>query len=434
MEAPIAAVLLMIGLAAGAGIAWWLRGRELAAERTAAEVAAALREQGHAREIAALTETRGEIESKMQALASAALQKNQASFLNLANEVFAKHRDGAAATLEQRQKEIAALLAPINSNLEEYRKGLAEIEKARAAAYGGLSEEVKALVLMQADASAQTRKLVNALQAAPKTRGRWGEHQLHNVMELSGMSPYCDFVAEQSFGGEDGRLRPDVVIRLPGERRIVVDAKTSMAAYLDAVEAADDAAREAHLVLHARQLRTHMRLLAGKQYWDALPCTPDFVAMFIPGENFYAAAIERDPALFEDAIENRVLIVTPTTLIALAKAIAVGWRQEKIAENARHIGALGRDLYRRLATMGSHVAGVGTGLDNAVKRYNELVGSLENRVLPQARKFNELELEGTQEPLAELRQVETQIRPLRAAETAPRDAEIIPLLSSQPGE
>jgi DNA recombination protein RmuC len=435
MEALVSGLLLLMGLAVGAAGAWWLRGRELAAERAAAAAAETLRRDGHEREIAALTAMRGEIESKMQTLAGAALKDNQASFLNLANEVFARHCDGAAATLEARQKEIAALLTPLNLHLEEYKKGLGEIETARARAYGGLSEEMKALAQMQADASAQTRKLVNALQAAPKTRGRWGEHQLHNVMELSGMSAYVDFLPEQSFGGEEGRLRPDVIIRLPGERRIVVDAKTSMAAYLDAVEATDDEIREGHLAHHARQLRTHMKLLAAKQYWEALPCTPDFVAMFIPGENFYAAAIERDPALFEDAIASKVLIVTPTTLIALAKAIAVGWRQEKIAENARRVGELGRELYRRLATMGSHVAGMGAGLDNAVKRYNDLVGSLESRVLPQARRFTELELEGTQEPLAELRTVETQLRPLRlAADSSPRDSAVIALVPTQPGE
>lgn len=435
MEALITGLLLLVGLAVGAAGAWWLRGRELAAERAAAVAAEALRREGHEREVAALTAMRGEIEDKMQALAGAALKDNQASFLNLANEVFVRHREGAAATLEARQKEMAALLAPLNLHLEEYKKGLGEIETARAKAYGGLSEEVKALALMQAEASAQTRKLVNALQAAPKTRGRWGEHQLHNVMELSGMSAHVDFFPEQTFGGEDGRLRPDVIIRLPGERRIVVDAKTSMAAYLDAIEATDDETREARLVTHARQLRTHMKLLAGKQYWDALPCTPDFVAMFIPGENFYAAAIERDPALFEDAIASKVLIVTPTTLIALAKAIAVGWRQEKIAENARRVGELGRELYRRLATMGTHVAGMGAGLDNAVKRYNDLVGSLESRVLPQARRFTELELEGTQEPLAELRTLDTQLRPLRVAGDAPpRDSAVIALVPTQPAE
>jgi len=426
MEAVIASLMLIVGLAAGFAAAWWLRGRELAAERGA-----------HQEREAVLISLRGEFEQTVKGLAADALKSNQESFLGLANEVFTRHREGAATHLDARQKEIAALLAPINKSLEDYKTGLGEIEKARAAAYGGLSEEMKALVQMQADASAQTRKLVNALQAAPKTRGRWGEHQLHNVMELSGMSPYVDFDTEQTIAVDDGRLRPDVIIRLPGGRRIVVDAKTSMAGYLDAVEAADEATRDVHLAAHARQLRTHMKLLAGKQYWDALPCTPDFVAMFIPGENFYAAAIERDPALFEDAIENKVLIVTPTTLIALAKAIAIGWRQEKIAENARHIGELGRELYRRLATMGGHVAGVGAGLDSAVKRYNDLVGSLESRVMPQARKFNELEIEGTGEPLAELKRVESQTRLARGDAETGRDAEIIALVSgerSQPAE
>ena len=438
IEAFVAALLLMIGFVVGAGAAWWLRGRELAADRARAEALAAAERAAYDERVAALSTLRGEFEQTVKGLAADALDGSQRSFLQLAEQVFARHKEGADQTLEARQKEIAALLAPINGTLEEYKKGLAEIEKARAAAYGGLSNEVRSLAQMQADASAQTRKLVNALQAAPKTRGRWGEHQLHNVMELAGMSAHVDFLAEQTFAGDDGRLRPDVIIRLPGERRIVVDAKTSMAAYLDAVEAADDDSREAHLVTHARQLRTHMRLLAGKQYWDALPCTPDFVAMFIPGENFYAAAIERDPALFEDAIASKVLIVTPTTLIALAKAIAIGWRQEKIADNARRVGELGRELYRRLATMGGHVAGVGAALDSAVKRYNDLVGSLESRVMPQARKFNELEVDGTRDPLAELKPVETQTRTLRGtdAATPPHDAEIIPLLAerAQPAE
>ena len=432
MEAVIASLMLIVGLAAGAAAAWWLRGRELAAERERTAMLAAAEREAHEARIAALTTLRGDFEQTMKSLAADALQQSQESFLGLANEVFDKHHKGAAATLDQRQKDIAALLAPIGKTLDDYKAGLAEIEKARAAAYGGLSEEMRALVSMQADASAQTRKLVNALQAAPKTRGRWGEHQLHNVMELSGMSAYVDFLPEQTIDGDDGRLRPDVIIRLPGERRIVVDAKTSMAAYLDAVEATDDDTREAHLVLHARQLRTHMKLLSGKAYWDALPCTPDFVAMFIPGENFYAAAIERDPLLFENAIENKVLIVTPTTLIALAKAIAVGWRQEKIAENARHVGELGRELYKRLAVMGDHVGRLGAGLDNAVKHYNNFVGSLESRVLPQARKFTELDVDGAQAALVELKPVETQTRlPRGEAEISSRDAEIIALV---PGE
>ncbi len=458
METIVTALLLIVGLAVGAAAAWRLRGRELIAEREralraeAAQTALmaelhaerlaladaratlAAEERGHQREVEALTSLRGEIATKMQALASDALQQNQKSFFEVATETFNSHKREADKTLEQRQKEIETLLAPITKSLEDYRTGLSAIEKERERAYGGLSKEMASLIQMQADASAQTGKLVNALRAAPKTRGRWGEHQLHNVMELSGMSAYVDFLPERTFAGEDGKLRPDIVIRLPGGRQIVVDAKTSMAAYLDAVEAADDDIREAHLLHHARQLRNHMKLLASKQYWDALPCTPDFVAMFIPGENFYAAAIERDPQLFEDAIANKVLIVTPTTLIALTKAIAIGWRQEKMADSARRIGELGRELYRRLATMGGHVAGVGAGLDSAVKRYNDLVGSLESRVLTQARKFTELELDGAQEPLAELRQVETQIRPLRGADANLRDADIIPLVQAERGQ
>ena len=429
MEAILASLMLVVGIAVGAAVAWWLRGREVLGEREHTAALAAAERAAHDERVAALMTLRGEFEQTVKGLAADALDGSQRSFLQLAEQVFTRHKEGAEKTLADRQKEIAALLEPINKSLEDYKAGVGEIERARAAAYGGLSEEMKALAKMQADASAQTRKLVNALQAAPKTRGRWGEHQLHNVMELSGMSPYIDFLPEQTIDGDEGRLRPDVIIRLPGERRIVVDAKTSMAAYLDAVEAADDETREAHLAHHARQLRTHMKLLAAKQYWDALPCTPDFVAMFIPGENFYAAAIERDPRLFEDAIGSKVLIVTPTTLIALAKAIALGWRQENLAENARQIGDLGRELYRRLATMGEHAGKLGAGLDTAVKHYNNFVGSLEGRVMVQARKFNELNLDGTQEPLAELKPIETQIRALRAdGDSGARDAAIIALV------
>ena len=417
MDMLIGPLLLVVGIAGGAVAAWLLRGREVAAER-----------ERHRQEVAGLTGLRGEIEQKLKALAADALHGSQASFLTLANEAFARHKEGAEASLDQRQKAIEALLAPINASLEEYRKGVAEIEKSRLAAYSGLATEVQGLARLQADASAQTRKLVNALQAAPKTRGRWGEQQLHNVMELSGMTAYVDYLPEKTVDLDDARLRPDVIIRLPGDRRIVVDAKTSMAAYLDAVEETEEAAREAHLQRHARQLRLHMKQLGAKAYWSALPFTPDFVVMFIPGENFFAAAIERDPDLFEDAIGERVLIVTPTTLIALAKAIAFGWRQEKLAEDAQQIARLGRELYRRLAAMGGHVVDLGKGLEGAVKHYNSFVGSLESRVMPQARRFNELEVDGTQDPLPELKPIETEARQVRVdSATLPLGAEIIPL-------
>ena len=445
MEAYSAALVLLVGLGIGALAAWLARGRQLAGERErAARAEAALQDEkiAHAairatlaaereaqqQKIGELTTLRGDIELKMQTLAGQALEGSQVSFLRLAEQVLARHKESAAETLEQRQKAIEALVAPIRQSLDEYRKGLGEIEKAREAAYGGLMTHLQDVVRAQTDVSRETRKLVTALQAAPKTRGRWGEQQLHNVMELSGMTPYIDFDPEQTIAAEDGRLRPDIIIRLPGERRIVVDAKTSMAAYLDAVEAVEDGAREAHLDRHARQLRTHMKQLAGKAYWEALPFTPDFVVMFIPGENFFAAAIERDPQLFEDAVAERVLIVTPTTLIALAKAIAFGWRQEKVADNARRVAELGRNLYRRLAAMGGHVVDVGRGLDSAVRRYNDLVGSLEQSVMPQARRFNELEVEGTQDALPELRPVETGTRQVRSdRDLLIQPGEVIPL-------
>ena len=455
MDAYLVPLLLLIGLFVGAMAAWLARGRQLAGEsERAGRAEAALQDEriAHAataatltaereaqqQKVAELTTLRGDIELKMQALAGEALKGNQQSFLLLAEQVFARHKQTAAESLEQRQKAIEAMVLPIQQSLEEYRKGLGEIEKAREAAYGGLVAHLQDVVRAQADTSKETRKLATALQAAPKTRGRWGEQQLHNVMELSGMTAYIDFDPEQTIAAADGRLRPDIIIRLPGDRRIVVDAKTSMAAYLDAVDAVDGEGREAHLDRHARQLRTHMKQLAGKAYWEALPFTPDFVVMFIPGENFFAAAIERDPQLFEDAVAARVLIVTPTTLIALAKAIAFGWRQEKVADNARKVAELGRNLYRRLATMGGHVVDVGRGLDTAVRRYNDLVGSLEQSVMPQARRFNELDVDGTQDALPELRPVETGTRQVRGdRDLLIHPAEVIPLAKAdriQPAE
>ncbi len=466
MSAYVAPLMLLVGVLAGMAAAWLMRGRDVArlqgeihraeAERDAAAErrdslareleservahAALAGEQGaeqraHDRNLAALAALRGDIETKLQALAAEALRGNQQSFLSLAGQVFDNHRQAAATLLGDKEKAIAALLAPISASLEEYRKGLSEIEKAREAAYGGLASHLQEVARAQSDVSRETRKLVTALQAAPKTRGRWGEQQLHNVMELSGMTPYIDFEAEKTLDHDDTRLRPDIIIRLPGDRRIIVDAKTSMAAYLDAVEAGGDDERQSHLDRHARQLRTHMKQLAGKSYWDALPCTPDFVVMFIPGENFFAAAIERDPQLFEDAIAARVLIVTPTTLIALAKAIAFGWRQEKVAENAKKVAELGRDLYRRLAAMGGHVINLGKGLDGAVRHYNHFIGSLEGRVMPQARKFSELEVEGTGDPLPELRPVEIEPRRLRPdSELVAPPATLVPLSAGSAAE
>ncbi|HEX6440907.1 MAG TPA: DNA recombination protein RmuC [Stellaceae bacterium] len=428
MEAIVAAFLAIIGLAVGAAAAWLLRGREITGEReraaraeaTCAALADSLQEEkfargraegavatertAHQQRIEELTTLRGDIETKLRALAAEALRGNEASFLRLAEQAFEKHREAAANLLSQKEQAIAALLAPMATSLEAYRQGLGGFENAWRQSQAVLTSEVQ-------NVSAQARKLANALQASPKTRGRWGEQQLQNVVELAGMSAHVDYAMQQTIEGEDGRLRPDCVIRVPGGGCLVVDAKTPLTAYLDAAEALEEEAREAHLKRHAQQLRTHMKQLSDKRYWEALlPLTPDYVVMFIPGENFYAAAVERDSQLFEDAIAARVLIATPTTMIALAKAITAGWRQEKMAEHARQIAELGRDLYKRLATMGGHIVQVGAGLGRAVEHYNKFVGSLEGSVMPQARRFNELAVEGTHEALPELRPIETEPR------------------------
>jgi DNA recombination protein RmuC len=378
------------------------------------ETRLAEQEQAHCEKIATLTELRGEIEREMKNIASESLRGNQTTFLQLANEVFDRHREGAAAELESRRKEVEGLVSPMHDTLEACRRNLAQLEKMGAETYGALSSELKNVVEAQNGVRTETTRLVTALRAAPKTRGRWGEHTLRNVIELAGLNSYSDFAVEQSYFRDGGQSRPDLVIRLPGGRSIVIDAKTPMAAYLDAVDAVDEHERDRHLSTHAQQMRAQVKLLAAKSYWDGLAQTPDYVVMFVPGENFYAAAAERDPDLFEFAAAQRVLIVTPTTLIALAKAVAYGWRQEKVAENANRVHELGRDLYRRLAAMGGHVTGLGKALEASVRKYNECVGSLESSVMPQARRFHELEVEGAINELAELRPIEIEPRQLRA--------------------
>lgn len=368
----------------------------------------------HEKEVAMLKDLRGEIDSDLKALTAEALRANQGAFLALANQVFEKHKVGADAELAARQTAVAELISPLQETLQSYREQIEQLERNRAQAYGALSGELKAVAETQHAVRAETTRLVQALRASPKTRGRWGEHTLQNVLELSGLSPYCDFSTEETFDRSEAKIRPDVVIRLPGGRHLVVDAKTSTSAYLDAIEAASDADRERHLVLHAAQTRDHMRKLAAKSYWEGLTVTPDFVVMFIPGDNFYAAAVERDSSLFEDAAAQRVIIVTPSTLIALAKAVAFGWRQEKVAENAQHVHELGRELYRRITVMAEHIHGCGGALGKAVKGFNDFIGSLEHLVMPQVRRFNELEVEGTATPIPVISHIDVEPRLLRA--------------------
>ena len=356
-----------------------------------------------------------DLERKFTVLASDALGKNSENFLKLVSERFGKHRVTADEELEKRKKEIETLVKPIGESLSKFEHRVGEIEKAREGAYGAITEQVKSLAEGQTNLRSETGRLVQALRQ-PKTRGRWGEYQLRNVLEMAGMTEHVDFVEEKTIEGEDGRLRPDVIVRLPGGKSVIVDAKTSLEAYLTAVETDDEDTREQLMADHARQVRDRVRTLASRDYWNALPETPDFVVMFIPGEAFFAAAIERDPGLFETAVRRRVLICTPTTFVALVKAIAYGWQQEKLAESALEIAERGRDLYDRIKVFGGHMGDLGRSLRQAVDRYNQGIGSLEGRLLPAARRFETLGVVSAGSSIPALEPVELEAREVQAEE------------------
>jgi DNA recombination protein RmuC len=359
----------------------------------------------------------GEIERKFGALAHKALSGNAESFLKLVSERFEKHNAAAEADLGQRQKAIESMMKPVAETLSKFEARVGEIERAREGAYGAITTQIRTLAEGQTALKGETARLVQALRQ-PKTRGRWGEFQLRQVFEMAGMVEHVDFLTEHHIATDAARLRPDAIVRLPGGKSIVVDAKTPLDGYLAAVEAEGEQAREDALKAHVRHVRSHVANLSRKEYWNALDVTPDFVVMFVPGDAFYSAAIEIAPDLFEDAIRNRVLISTPTTLIALIKAIAYGWQQEKLARNAQEVATLARDLYERIGRFGEHLAGVGKALRQAVEKYNASVGSLEGRVLPQARKFERLGVVGPGTELTQLPGVEIEPRELSAAEFA----------------
>jgi DNA recombination protein RmuC len=304
------------------------------------------------------------------------------------------------------------LVEPINKALNSMDGKLQEIEKERHGHYARLTEQLKAVGAAHEKLHAETSNLVRALRS-PSVRGRWGEIQLKRVVEMAGMLEYCDFTEQETLTSDGGRLRPDLVVRLPGGKSVVVDAKTPLEAYLDAIEATDDATREARLKQHARQVRDHMVGLGSKAYWSQLEATPEFVVMFLPGEHFFGAALEQDPGLIEYGVDQGVIVASPTTLIALLRAVAYGWRQEKLADNARAISELGRALHERLAKMGEHFGKVGTHLDRAVGAYNDTVGSLESRVLVSARRFQDLGAAGSTE-IEEVSVVERATRKLNA--------------------
>lgn len=322
---------------------------------------------------------------------------------------------------ENHEAKLKALLQPVESTLKRYEEGLQRVEKEREGSYRELNKTVELLRLSQDKVRDETARLVNALRSSPKARGRWGEQQLRNVLEMAGLSEYADFQSEVSVNTEDGRLRPDVIVRLPGGRQLIIDAKCSLNAYLDASEQVDDTERARLLALHATSVRNHANQLSQKSYWSQFESSVDLVVMFIPGEHFLSAALEQDHDLWQWAADRKILLATPTNLIVIARSAAELWRQQKLAEQAAEIAALGKELHARLATMGGHIVGLGRNLRLATDSYNDFVSSLERKVLTQARRFESLEVSGGNKEIPDLPIVEVTPSSLTKLVTGPSE-------------
>jgi DNA recombination protein RmuC len=345
------------------------------------------RERAFEERLKELREAREALSAQFSEIGGKLLGEAQKHFLERADARF--NQAG-----EKSEEKLKALLQPVEATLKRYEEGLSKVEKDRVGAYGELKAAVELVRSGQTQVRDETARLVNALRHSPKSRGRWGEQSLKNVLEQAGLSPYADFQSEVSVDTGDGRLRPDVIVRLPGGRKLIIDAKCSLNAFLDASEEVDETVRAAHLKAHAQSIRNHAQQLGSKNYWQQFGEAADYVVMYIPGEHFLTAALEQDDRLWEWAFERRVLLATPTNLVAIARTVYSVWRQEKLAEEAAEIARLGKELHARLATMGGHVVKLGRNLELATGAYNAFVGSLESQVMTQAKRFETLEVSG----------------------------------------
>lgn len=401
---------------------------EIAGNREKIEALGADREalielrRGLAEQEKAFEKREEDLNKRFAELADAALGKSTETFLKRAEETLVRHREAAGQGLEKNRAELDKLIAPMRETLKTYQERLKEIEEKRANAYGAITTAIADVKLGQEGVREEARRIVGALRNAPKARGRWGEQQLRRVLEMAGLSPHCDFAEEVHVSNDDGTFRPDVVVSLPRDRVLVIDAKVSLNSYEDAQHAESDEERQQHLLAHAKAIRNHVDTLGRKSYARQFDETLDFVIMFVPGENFLAAALETDQELFNSAFDKGVLLAGPTNLIAIARTVAMVWQQEKAAENVREIAALGKELYERIATMGEHVARVGKNLDQATGAYNKMVGSLESQVLTSARRFRDLDIEPPKKDIEELPQSETEPRQLTKLDTGEREA------------
>jgi DNA recombination protein RmuC len=386
--------------------------RDLAAERAAT----GQRVEAFEARLVELREAKEALSAQFSEIGGKILGEAQKAFLERADQRFAQAD-------EKQGERLKALLTPVETTLKRYEEGVARVEKERTEAYGNLTGLISSMRDGQEAVRGEAARLVNALRAAPKARGRWGEQQLRNVLETCGLAEHTDFEMEVSVSTEDGRLRPDAVIRIPGRKSLVIDAKVSLNAYQDAYAAIDEVERAKHLQAHAAAIKAHVTALAAKSYWNQFEDTPEFVVMFIPGEHFLAAATDTDPQLWDYAFQKRVLLAAPTNLVALARTVAGVWRQEKLAVEARQIGALGKEMYERLAKIANDMRKVGTALNSAVINYNAFASSLETRALVTGRKFRDLNIETGDREIEAVPPVESLARSLIAHELDEPQAE-----------